>query len=409
MFDEERYIGELNYIFNQFPSYQKVGKIAYKEGLDSMIEFDTALEHPHRSYPTIHVAGTNGKGSVSHMLASVLMSCGLKVGLYTSPHLVDFRERMKINGAMISKERVLDFLLRWKSFMNEHKPSFFEITTAMAFDYFRKENVDIAIIETGLGGRLDSTNIINPLVSVITNIALDHCEHLGYSISAIAKEKAGIIKEGVPVVISEHTSTTKEIFERIALQKSASVLFSQDSLFKDIKAGDYELDLTGDCQINNLRAVLTTLMVLADNPLFLKLVGDSWSNENIRKGLKQTATATGLRGRWEILSKNPRVICDVGHNVNGLSVTFSQLRREKFKRLFIIIGFVVEKEIEKMIGLLPNISYYFFTQANISRALDADILAGKGRSVGLQGEVTASVEAAIRRFKRCTKRATFCL
>lgn len=407
MFDKEKYKEEIEYIFRQFPSYQQVGKIAYKEGLETMLEFDTALGHPHRDYPVIHVAGTNGKGSVSHMIASALMSCGLRVGLYTSPHLVDFRERIKINGEMIPEEDVLEFLLKWKPFMSEKRPSFFEITTAMAFDYFKKGGVDIAVIETGLGGRLDSTNIVNPLVSVITNIALDHCEQLGSTVSAIAGEKAGIIKHSVPVVIGEHTTSTREVFENVASEKGALIIFSQESVFADIKASDYELDLTGDCQTHNLRCVLTTLSVLSMNPNFINLVGDGWSDENIRNGLKKTAIATGLRGRWEFLSKNPPVVCDTGHNVNGLTMVFSQLRRQKFKRLFSIIGFVADKDIEKMVGLLPTVSYFFFTQARIPRALNAGILAAKCHSIGLQGEVCQSVEESVRRFKEICKEGDF--
>jgi dihydrofolate synthase/folylpolyglutamate synthase len=407
MVDSDKYNQEIEYIFRQFPSYQQVGKIAYKEGLETMIEFDRRLGHPHRDYPVIHVAGTNGKGSVSHMLTSALMSCGVRVGLYTSPHLIDFRERIKVNGVMISKEEVLNFLVKWKPFMDEHKPSFFEITTAMAFDHFRREMVEIAVIETGLGGRLDSTNIVTPLVSVITNIALDHIEQLGSTISAIATEKAGIIKHSVPVVIGEYTTSTKEIFESVANKMGAHIVFSQDSLFSEIKATDYELDLTGDCQTHNLRCVLTTLSVLSLNPTFINVVGEGWSDENIRNGLRSTAMATGLRGRWEYLSKEPPVVCDTGHNVNGLTMVFSQLRRQSYKRLFSIVGFVADKDIEKIVGLLPADSYFFFTQAKIARALNADILASKCMSVGLKGEVCTTVESAIIRFKEIYKEGDY--
>lgn len=407
MFDSDKYNEEIEYIFRQFPSYQQVGKIAYKEGLETMIEFDRRLGHPQRDYPVIHVAGTNGKGSVSHMLTSALMSCGVRVGLYTSPHLLDFRERIKVNGVMISKEEVLNFLVKWRPFMIEQKPSFFEITTAMAFDHFRRERVDIAVIETGLGGRLDSTNIVTPLVSVITNIALDHTEQLGNTLSAIASEKAGIIKHSVPVVIGEYTTSTKEIFENVANQKGAHIVFSQDSLFSEIKATDYELDLTGDCQTHNLRCVLTTLSVLSLNPTFINVVGEGWSDDNIRNGLKSTAMATGLRGRWEYLSKEPPVVCDTGHNVNGLTMVFSQLRRQRYKRLFSIVGFVADKDIEKIVGLLPADSYFFFTQAKIARALNAEILASKCKSVGLKGEVCPSVESAIIRFKEIYKEGDY--
>ncbi len=403
--DQERYNELIEHIFKQFPSYQSVGKIAYKEGLETMKEFDKLLEHPHKYYPIIHVAGTNGKGSVSHMTASALMSCGLKVGLYTSPHLIDFRERIKINGEMISKEAVYDFLSdkKIKMFMSDNSPSFFEITTALAFDYFKKQRVDIAVIETGLGGRLDSTNITDPIICMITNIALDHCDQLGFTISAIAMEKAGIIKHSVPVVISEYTPTTKEIFERVAEERGAPIIFAQDSVFKDIKSSDYELDLKGDCQTNNLRCVLTALSVLSNSSSFLKMAGEGWSDENIRDGLKRSAKATGLRGRWEYLSDNPPVVCDTGHNVHGLTTVFSQLRRESCKRLFCLIGFVADKDIEKILGLLPHSAYYLFTQASLPRALAANELEKRCKSAGLEGELCESVESALRRYKQIYK------
>lgn len=399
MFDLEKYNKKIEYIFNQFPSYQKVGKVAYKEGLDTMLLFDKKLHKPHKNYLTIHVAGTNGKGSVSHMLASSLMSCGVKVGLYTSPHLVDFRERIKVNGEMIPKEDVLAFLEDNDSFISEQSPSFFEITTAMAFDYFNKANVDIAVIETGLGGRLDSTNIISPMISVITNIAIDHCEHLGYTISAIAKEKGGIIKTNTPVVVGEYTRSTRDIFESIADQKGSLLIFSQESSYANVSLDDYELDLYGEYQVHNLRTVLTTLKILSRNPTFTRVVGDGWSDNNIREGLKKVIKQTGFRGRWEYLSKEPPIVCDTGHNVNGLSYVFTQLRKQSFKRLFCVIGFVADKELDKIVGLLPNSAYYLFTQPKIERALDARVLAERCRSVGLEGEVMLTTELAIERFK----------
>ncbi len=403
MFDIENYNREIESLFRRFPSYQRVGASAYKEGLDTMINFDNFMGNPHKKYLTIHVAGTNGKGSVSHMLTSALISCGAKVGLYTSPHLIDFRERIKVNGQMISKEDVLSFLNLYRSFMEEHNPSFFEITTAMAFDYFKKEGVDIAVIETGLGGRLDSTNIVNPLVSVITNIAMDHCEYLGFTISAIAREKGGIIKENVPIVVGEYTKTTKDIFETIADEKGSPLIFSQDYVYRDVRASDYDIDLEGDYQTHNLRCVLTTLKVLSRNPSFLKVVGEGWSDDNIRAGLKNITTSTGLRGRWEYLSYKPIVVCDTGHNVNGLSYVFSQLRRQNFRRLFCLVGFVADKDIDKILGLMPQVAYYFFTQAKIERAMDANLLATKSRVAGLEGEVCSSVEEALFRFKSFCK------
>jgi dihydrofolate synthase/folylpolyglutamate synthase len=404
MVDQEKYQSKLDYIFNQIPSYQQVGKIAYKEGLDTMLEFDKISGSPHKSYLVIHVAGTNGKGSVSHMIASVLMSCGIKVGLYTSPHLVDFRERIKVNGQMIPKESVYDFLEGYDSFISSAKPSFFEITTAMAFDYFRKSNVDIAVVETGLGGRLDSTNIVSPIISIITNIAMDHCEHLGYSLVAIAKEKGGIIKENVPVVVGEYSRATRDVFESIADSKGSPLIFSQEYTYSDVTLDDYDLDLYGDYQVHNLRTVLTALKVLSRSPRFMALTGENWSDVNIREGLKSVIKNTGFRGRWEYLSLFPPVICDTGHNVNGLSYVFSQLRRQDFKRMFCLIGIVADKDLDKILGLLPQSAYYLFTNAKIERALDAGVLAERCRSLGLEGEVVPSVQEAIARFKEfCTE------
>lgn len=393
-----------DFLFNQFPSYQQVGKIAYKEGLDSMMLFDTRLNSPHKRFKTIHVAGTNGKGSVSHMLASVLMELGLKVGLYTSPHLIDFRERIKINGSMISKEDVVEFVDEHKEFMISNKNSFFEITTAMAFDYFAKKGVDIAVIETGLGGRLDSTNIISPILSIITNISLDHCEHLGYSVRDIAHEKAGIIKKGTPVVIGEYTSVSKEVFSMIADKLESKILFAQDCIFSDLSLSDYTLDLKGECQLYNLRTVLTALSELSLNYSFIQKVEDRWSDINIRKGLSMVISNTGLRGRWEKISTNPDIICDTGHNFAGLSLVFSQLKRENYDRLFCVIGLTAEKDIDKILGILPRMAYYLFTKAHTNRACDPCYIENKAKNLGLDGEVCDNVERAIERFYEIYKK-----
>jgi len=400
MVDQILYNKEIEFLFKQFPLFQQVGKMAYKPGIETMKEFDNALGNPHNKFLTIHIAGTNGKGSVSHMLSAVLQKTGTKVGLYTSPHLVDFRERIKINGELIPQESVMDFLTKWKPFMLDKKPSFFEITTAMAFDYFGKQGVDIAVIETGLGGRLDSTNIITPLLSIITNIALDHCEHLGFTLGEIAREKAGIIKPNIPVVVGEALTATKHIFEQVADERGSRIVFAQESPFKEILASDYELDLKGDYQTHNIRTVLTSLVLLSDNYKFMKVVENGWSDQNIREALKSAARTTGLRGRWEYLSENPPVVCDTGHNANGLKIVFSQLLRQKAKRLFIILGFVADKDLEKILDLLPGMAYYYFTQAKIERALDAKILAKRAISLGYEGEIKSSVEQAIRDYKR---------
>lgn len=397
--DDKLYKSEIDFIFKQFPSYQKVGKIAYKEGLEGMTDFDKALGSPHKKFPVIHIAGTNGKGSVSHMMAAILQKCGAKTGLYTSPHLIDFRERIKINGEMISRENTLDFLLKWKSYILENKPSFFEITTAMAFDHFAKEKVDIAVIETGLGGRLDSTNIVTPILSIITNIALDHCEQLGFTLGDIAREKAGIIKPNVPVVVGEALPSTAEIFLRKGEEENSPVIFAQKSLFREVLASDYQLDLKGDYQTHNIRTLLTALSVLGENRKFLEIAGERWSDATIREALKTAAASTGLRGRWETLSRNPLIICDTGHNANGLKIVFSQLRRQSVKRLFIALGFVADKDLNTIIGLLPQNAYYFFTQARIERALDARELAARAFSLGYKGEIVSQIPEIFSKYR----------
>lgn len=411
-FDLKAYKQELEYIYNQFPMYQQVGKVAYKPGIEGMIKLDTKMGSPHNQFKTIHVAGTNGKGSVSHLIAAALQSCGLKTALYTSPHLADFRERIKVNGEMVSMEFVYDFLTLHKEFFLEHRPSFFEISTSMAFSWFAQQEVDVAVIETGLGGRLDSTNIISPLLSVITNIGLDHCEHLGYTLGEIAREKAGIIKPGVPVVIGEADASTKNIFKLKAKESNSKIVFAQDHIFKDVMAVQYNLDLLGDYQNMNIRTVLTALAILGGLPSFEQLFVQKnsnklsaqlkqaeWSDENIRNGLSSAAKLTGLRGRWEIICTEPKIICDTGHNAHGLKYVFEQLRREvkpdSGQRLFIILGFVAEKDLGPILGLLPENAFYIYTQAQISRALNAQDLAKKCSSVGLEGAVKSSVKEAV--------------
>lgn len=411
-FDLESYKQELEYIYNQFPMYQQVGRVAYKPGIEGMVKLDQKLGSPHKKFKSVHIAGTNGKGSVSHMIASALQSCGLKTGLYTSPHLTDFRERIKVDGQMVSMEYVYDFLTLNKEFFLKERPSFFEISTALAFSWFAKQEVDVAVIETGLGGRLDSTNILTPMLSIITNIGLDHCEHLGFTLGEIAREKAGIIKPGVPVVIGEAEASTRNIFKIKAKESASKILFAQDYIYKDVKASEYNLDLLGDYQNMNIRTVLTSLAVLGTLPEFVKFFdSDSaedlpegvsrpvWSDENIRTGLSNAAKNTGLRGRWEIMCTEPKVICDTGHNAHGLKHVFEQLRKEvppeSGKRLFIILGFVADKDLAPILGLLPENAFYIFTQAQISRALNADELAKRCFSVGLEGEVKHSVKEAV--------------
>ncbi len=417
-FNEESYKKELEQLFNRFPLYQNIGSAAYKPGIEGMRDLDEASGNPHKRYLTIHIAGTNGKGSVSHMIASVLQHSGLKTGLYTSPHLVDFRERIKINGQMIDKEYVYNFMLSYNQFCEEHKPSFFEISTAMAFRWFADSNVDIAVIETGLGGRLDSTNIINPIISIITNIGLDHCEYLGSTLGEIAREKAGIIKEGVPVVIGEADASTANVFRIKAGECDSRIVFAEDFIFRDVKASDYNLDLYGSYQDNNIRSVLTALSLLYEIPSFSALFGNNvycdakkdsrcWCDENIRRGLSKTASTTGLRGRWEKLSDNPLVICDTGHNAHGLKFVFSQLEREvslrEGTRLFIIIGFVAEKDITHILGMMPRNAFYIYTNASVQRALKAGLLAEKCSQAGFEGVVKGSVRESVDYFRSVSK------
>lgn len=403
MIEIEEYNREIEAIFKKFPSYQKVGNRAYKPGLESMQDFDSLLGHPHRGFMTIHIAGTNGKGSVSHMIASVFAAAGLKTGLYTSPHLIDFRERIKVNGEMISREEVYKFLTERRFFMEERGVSFFEITTAMAFDHFRREGVDIAVIETGLGGRLDSTNIITPELSIITNIALDHCEYLGYTLPEIAFEKGGIIKPGVPVVVGEVQNNTRPVFDKISVERGSPIHYAQESRFKDVMPADYDMDLKGDYQIHNLRTVLTALNILGRNSRFISKCAHGWSDKSIQEGIRNAAKNTGLRGRWEWISRDPQVVCDTGHNANGLRIVFSQLRKQKFNRLFIVLGFVAEKDLEKIFGYMPSYAYYLFAQASTERALNSVKLAERGKLIGFQGEAHLNVESALNKAKALMK------
>ncbi len=413
--DVELYNRELEHIYTRFPMYQQAGRVAYKPGLDGMRALDNHISNPHRNFPTVHVAGTNGKGSVSHMIASALQSCGLRTGLYTSPHLTDFRERVKIDGEMVTKEFVYEFLTSNKEFFESENPSFFEITTALAFEWFSKQEVDVAVIETGLGGRLDSTNIISPLLSVITNIGMDHCEHLGYTLGEIAREKAGIIKPDTPVVIGEADAAIRNIFKIKADECSSRIIFAEDYLYKDVKAEEFGLDLKGIYQDQNIRTVLTALAVLGEINAFRSLFDTAgcdspgknatrcWNDRNIRRGLRCAAKNTGLRGRWEVLGEDPFIVCDTGHNAHGLKYVFAQLEREVSKRegtrLFIIIGFVAEKDLGPVLGLMPQQAYYLFTKAQISRALDAELLAKQCLAVGLEGEVKESVAEALEYFR----------
>lgn len=356
------YFDTVNWMFNQLPMYQNKGRVAFKKDLTNTLALSKHLNHPEKQFKSIHVAGTNGKGSTSHMLASVLQEAGYKVGLYTSPHLKDFRERIKVNGRVVSKQFVIQFIKRNKSFLENHKLSFFEMTVGMAFDYFAKQNVDVAIIEVGLGGRLDSTNIITPEVSVITNIGLDHTQFLGDTLELIAYEKAGIIKPNVPVVIGETQKETAPIFKRIAKENNAPIYFADQTVKKT-----YESDLKGSYQVKNIKTVAQTLTAL--QPL-----GFNTSEKQTAKGLKNVVKNTGLLGRWQTLQYGPKIICDTAHNREGLTFVMQQLTKEKFSELHLVIGMVNDKNIDSIIDLFPKNATYYFCKPNIPRGLDATIL-----------------------------------
>lgn len=399
----KRYEQAIKRLFDYAPSYQVVGGKGYHPGLDAMINFDHLLGEPHLKYHTIHIAGTNGKGSVSHFLTSALMATGYKVGLYTSPHLLDFRERIKVNGEMIPSEDVLDFLDSNEEWIKEQKLSFFEITTGMAFTYFEKAGVDVAIIEVGLGGRLDSTNIITPKLSIITSIALDHCQLLGNSIEEIGFEKGGIIKNGVPVVVGEVSKSVKNLLFDIAQERDAPIYFSSDYLTQ-VDGSIYEkldfskMDLSGEYQRINLKTLLLAIAVLSKSPYFSLI--SKMESSSIAEALYHTAEVTGLRGRWERLSQAPLILCDIAHNPEGLSVVMSQLKELQSKRggrMVIIFGMVRDKDISGVGKLLPKEAEYIFTQSPGERAMPADELS-RLLGVGEEGITTHSVGDALKEY-----------
>ena len=362
--------------------YQRVGQSAYKADLAATLNLAKYLKNPEKSFKSIHVAGTNGKGSTSHMLASVFQEAGYKTGLYTSPHLKDFRERIKINGQMISEQYVSNFVQNHRPFFESNQLSFFEMTVGLAFEYFRSENVDIAIVEVGMGGRLDSTNIITPEVSVITNIGLDHTQFLGDTLEKVAVEKAGIIKDRVPVIIGETSPETKRVFEEIALERNAPIVFAEMN-----DASTYSSDLKGSYQQKNIRTVISILRMLQKK-------GWNISEENIQKGLMNTVKNTGLMGRWQILGQAPKVICDTAHNREGLQIVLDQLASEDFQNLHIILGVVNDKDLASILPLFPKDATYYFCRPNIPRGLDASLLLSRARGFGLIGQEYISVSKA---------------
>ncbi|GAA4044331.1 folylpolyglutamate synthase/dihydrofolate synthase family protein [Flavobacterium chungnamense] len=373
----------INWMFSQLPMYQTQGASAYKEDLTNTLLLAEHLNHPECDLKCVHVAGTNGKGSTSHLLASVLQEAGYKVGLYTSPHLKDYRERIKINGKEISKEFVCEFISKNKSFFEENQLSFFEMTVGLAFEYFKKEKTDINIIEVGMGGRLDSTNILNPLISVITNIGLDHTQFLGNTLEAIAFEKAGIIKNTVPIIIGEYKKETKNVFLNKAKETNSDIFFASD-LIKET----YQSELLGDYQTHNKKTVLQTIKVLQSQNKF------KITEENIRNGLQKVIKNTGLQGRWQQLNETPKVICDTAHNSHGLKIVLNQLQNEKFEQLHIVLGVVNDKDLNEILPLFPKNAKYYFCKPNIPRGLNAEILQKKAADFQLNGKVYNSISNA---------------
>ena len=383
----------LEWMFGQLPMYQQKGISAFKGKLDNILALSAYLGHPERKFKSIHVAGTNGKGSSSHMLASILQEAGYKVGLYTSPHLKDFRERIRINGIPVSKKFVVDFIKKNKLFFEAHDLSFFEMTVGMAFQYFEKEKIDIAIVEVGLGGRLDSTNIIIPEVSLITNIGYDHVEMLGDTIAKIAFEKAGIIKPGIPVVISELQEETATVFNNIARERGSKIIFAGEVI-----PGNYKTSLLGSYQAKNVKGVVATIK---------ELKGLEIREEHIVDGLLNVSVNTGLLGRWQTIGENPTVVCDTAHNTEGLSIVLDQLKQQEYTSLHLVIGFVKDKNLEQILPLFPKNAHYYFCRPNIQRGLDEVVLKTRAMEFGLEGESYPSVNEALKSALRVAKKSDF--
>ncbi len=395
----------LETLYNMMPDFQHVGAGAYKPGLERVAEFVDVLGHPERAFETVHIAGTNGKGSVSHMMAAVLQAAGMRVGLYTSPHLRDFRERMRIDGEMISEQEVMDFADRHLEVMKALGLSFFEATMCMAFDWFARRGIDVAVVEAGLGGRLDSTNIITPAVSVITNIGLDHQQFLGDTLAEIAREKAGIIKRGVAAVVGERGAESDPVFESVAAEEGAPLVFAQDlyrcveahkeecrQTFMVERAGEsftLESDLLGDYQSRNIVTLLAA--VEAWNARH----SDSLTLYTVKQGLAAAALQTGLRGRWEVLGHGPLVVADTAHNAHGLQLVVQQMRDTPHDKLYIVMGVVADKDLDAILPLLPREAHYIFTEPSIARALPAEELAARAGACGLDGEVATPPRAAL--------------
>lgn len=391
----------VEYLYNSTPVFEHVGASAYKEGLSNTIALDDHFGHPHRQYMTIHIAGTNGKGSCSHTLASILQHAGYKVGLYTSPHIVDFRERIRVNGQCINRQRIVDFVERERNFFEPLHPSFFELTTALAFLYFAEQKVDVAIIEVGLGGRLDCTNIITPILSVITNISFDHTQFLGNTLAKIAGEKAGIIKPAIPVVIGEDTPETRPVFEAKAKETASPIIFAQDEPIVlssealdtggrvyHTAGGDFRGELSGDYQELNMNTILTALKVLSRSG---KL---DFKREDILAGISNVCESTGLTGRWQTVHHSPTAVCDTGHNVGGWKYLAPQIKSQKCRQLRIVFGMVDDKDISTVMDMLPANAIYYWTQPSSKRAFPVERVAEEGLRHGLKGRQFPSVKEA---------------
>lgn len=404
----------LDYLFSRLPMFQRIGQAAYKADLNNTLAICSVLGNPEKKIKCIHVAGTNGKGSSSHMLASVLQQAGYKVGLYTSPHLLDFRERIKINGKLIAKTEVVKFVEQYKTAFEKIEPSFFEWTVGLAFYYFAQQEVDVAVIEVGLGGRLDSTNVINPVACLITNIGYDHQALLGDSLAQIAAEKAGIIKFKTPVIISQTQLEVISVFNNKAQELKAPIEFADKNFKilnhaydttglkisvwnrKDDSRHEYELDLQGSYQLKNILGVLNTIEAIKQKGFIIQ-------EEDVVKGLKQVQKSTGLYGRWQIINNKPLAIADTGHNEDGVREVLENLKRYEYKQLHVVLGVVNDKDITKILKLLPKHAIYYFCKASIPRALDEKELAEKAAKAGLTGKTYKTVKAAFEKAKKQAK------
>ena len=412
------YAQTIDFLFTAMPSFQRVGGDAYKPGLERIAAFCQHIGNPQRNFYTIHVAGTNGKGSVSHMLASILREAGYRTGLFTSPHLVDFRERIRVDGEMIPKQKVVNFVDKHREKMQELDLSFFEMTAAMAFDYFDQSDVEVAVIETGLGGRLDATNIITPLLSVVTNIGMEHTEFLGDTVEKIASEKAGIIKKSIPVVIGQANEAYNAVFEQTASALNSKVIYAEQEFVlgavehfdnynqhfsiertRDNRNFELDIDLLGDYQRHNIVTACAAADYLAEQtPLTI-------SRRAFREGLAKSAENTGLMGRWQVLADEPYTVCDTGHNADGISFVASQLEALETDRIFAVMGFAKEKDLNKIMSLLPKKIHYIFTKASIDRARNIEDIAAAADALGLDYECQPSVTAAVAR-ARCLAQPT---